>query len=185
MWASETIGLTPDVITVGKALGGGYPISAAIFNENIAEAFKDKDPSQWWHPLTFSGNPISCAAGSAVIDVILKDKADEKATVMGRFWSQRLNEIKEDHPIIGDVRGPGLYFGVELVKDRVTKEKAIDEASEVITKCFEKGVFFGLSHPYGLGNILKIKPPFIISKEESSRALDILDETLTEVEKKM
>ncbi len=183
MWASEVIGLKPDAITVGKALGGGYPISAAIFSESIAEAFKDKDPCRWWQPLTFSGNPISCAAAVAVVDIVLKDNVTEKTAQVGRSWMKRLKEMQEDHSIVGDVRGPGLYLGMEIVKDKKNKKKGIEEASTIINRCFEKGVIFGLSHPYGLGNIIKIKPPYIISQEESTKALDILDETLTEIEK--
>ncbi|MEM2960734.1 MAG: aminotransferase class III-fold pyridoxal phosphate-dependent enzyme, partial [Candidatus Bathyarchaeia archaeon] len=185
MWACEVVGLKPDTITLGKALGGGYPISAAVFSDAIADAFKDKDPTQWWQPLTFSGNPLSCAAASAVVDVVTRDNAAERAAMVGKSWMKRLKEMEMDHSIVGDVRGPGLFFGMEIVRDKKTKEKGIEEASKIVNRCFEKGAIYGLSQPYGLGNVIKIKPPYVISEEESTKALDILDEAITEVEKSM
>ena len=89
MWGSDTMGLKPDAMTVGKAMGGGYPISAAIFTEEVAEAFNDKDPQAWWQPLTFSGNPLGCAAASTVIDIIHTDNVPDKTVKMGRFWTKK------------------------------------------------------------------------------------------------
>lgn len=186
MWGSECIGLQPDIMCVGKALGGGVPISAAIFRDEVAEgAFKDHQPRETWHPSTFSGNPINCAVASAVVDIILEEKVPEKATSLGNFLTGKLKELQGRHRLIGEVRGPGLFIGVEIVKDKKTKQKAPEEALKAATMCFERGVWFGLSQQPGIGNVFKIKPPVAIKREQISNAVDVMDKVLSEVEKGM
>jgi len=186
MWGSECIGLQPDIMCVGKALGGGVPISAAIFREEVAEgAFKDHQPRETWHPSTFSGNPINCAVASAVIDVILEEKVPEKAATLGSFLTGKLKELQGRHQLIGEVRGPGLFIGVEIVKDKKTRERAPEEALKAAAMCFERGVWFGLSQQPGIGNVFKIKPPVAITRDQISKAVDVIDGVLNEVEKGM
>jgi 4-aminobutyrate aminotransferase-like enzyme len=179
MWACEYIGLKPDIITAGKIVGGGFPLSIAIMRDDIAEnVFRGQDPMFWWHSLTHGGAPFACAIGSAVLDYMLEIGSMELAERMGEYFIRRCNELKNKHQIIGDVRGPGLYTALELVKDRETKEKATDEALKVVKNCFERGVIFGLSLQAGIGNVIKTKPPFTITQSEAKRAIDILDDAL-------
>jgi 4-aminobutyrate aminotransferase-like enzyme len=185
MWGSETIGLQPDIMCVGKGLGGGLPISATVFREDIAShVFKDKDPNEWWHSLTFGGNPMGCATGSVVIDIIVTEKAPDKAAKMGEYWTERLEKMKREHDLIGDVRARGLYIGVELVKNKKTKLKATEEAFSAVKTCLARGIWFALSQQPGIGNVIKIKPSFVITEHQSAKALDVLGAVVEELERK-
>jgi len=155
-----------------------------MFREEIAEgAFKDHQPRETWHPSTFSGNPINCAVASAVVDVILEEKVPERASALGNFLTGKLKELQGRHRLIGEVRGPGLFIGVEIVKDEKTKERAPEEALKAATMCFERGVWFGLSQQPGIGNVFKIKPPVAITREQLSKAVEVIDGVLSEVQK--
>ncbi|GAI23880.1 unnamed protein product, partial [marine sediment metagenome] len=120
---------------------------------------------------------------SAAVDVVIEEKLPEKATEMGDFMMERLKLMQEEHPLIGDVRGRGLFIGVELVKDKETKEKAIDEAAKVLKKSEEKGVLFGISSSVSVGNVIKIKPPLNITEDITIKILDLFEEAVFEVEK--
>lgn len=181
-WASETMGLEPDIFTSGKAIGGGMPLSTTSIR---ADLVSDELTTAGWQLLTHGGTPITCAAGSAAIDVMIEEKLPEKAVRQGARITRRLKEMQEKHRIIGDVRGPGLYIGVELVKDRKTKERALEEAKKIAAKLFEKGIIIGLNliaAPAGM-NVIKIKPPLAISDEHVDIFLDRLEETIKEVER--
>lgn len=180
MWATDYFDIDPHIIVIGKALGGGVPLSAAAFREDLITPNLD---TEFWHVSTFSGNPLSCAAASAVVDVVIEEKISEKTAAMGRFMTNRLKDMQKEHRLIGEVRGPGLFIGVELVKDRKTKEKALNETIKIIGEAQKRGVLFGLSCMPGIGNIIRILPPMVITREQASKALDILDEILSEVEK--
>jgi len=179
MWGCECIGLQPDMMCLGKTLGGGLPISATIYREDIAKEVASK----LWSGMTHSGAPLMCAAASVTLDVIIEEKAPEKASKMGWFMTRRLKAMSEEDNLIGDVRGPGLYIGVELVKDKQTKEKAADETLKTAQMCLERGVWLGTSLQPGIGNVIKIKPPFVITEEQATKALDVLDSVLKEIEK--
>ncbi|MFW9788721.1 MAG: aspartate aminotransferase family protein [Candidatus Thorarchaeota archaeon] len=178
IWACDYYGVTPDIFTTAKAIGGGMPVSATVINKDHVP--KDMPDSQW-HIFTFGGGPVLCAAANATIDVMQEEKLADKAAAQGKRMTKRLLEMQEDHKIIGDVRGPGLFIGVELVKDRKTKAPAIDEAGEAFVKALEKGVFFGVSNIGGVGNIIKLKPPLSITDEQADKVLDVLDEVLKEI----
>ena len=180
MWACEHYDFQPDIMVVGKAMGGGLPISATVFREDILPSDFGK---RAWHTFTFSGAPIVCAAASAAIDVVIEEKLPEEAAKMGDFMMERLKLMQEKHPLIGDVRGKGLFIGVELVKDKKTKEKAVDEAARVLKKSEEKGVLFGISSSVSVGNVIKIKPPLNITKDIAIKILDLFEEAVSEVEK--
>lgn len=180
MWGMDHYKVIPDIMVVGKAMGGGVPVSAAILKEDIVTSELEKQP---YHIYTFEGNPLSCAAASAVVDIVVEENIPRKAEKMGRFWFERLKELEEKHPIIGELRGKGLFIGVELVKDRKTKERASEETARVLEECQRRGVLFARSN--WPGNVIKIKPPIVISEDLSSQAIGVLDEALEVVEKDM
>ena len=182
IWAADYYEFTPDIMTSAKALGGGLPVSAtAIRSDLVTEEMKTGQ----WHIFTMGGGPILAAAAVATIDVLLEERLWENAAKLGAMATKRLKEMQEERKLIGDVRGPGLFIGVELVKDRETKKPAPEETLKVFSKCLEKGVFFGISAVAGVGNVIKIKPPLVITEEQMNKALDVLDESLAEVEKEL
>jgi 4-aminobutyrate aminotransferase/(S)-3-amino-2-methylpropionate transaminase len=181
MWACEHYDFQPDIMVIGKAMGGGLPISATVFREDILPPDFGK---RAWHTFTFSGAPIVCAAASAAIDVVIEEKLPERAAKMGDFMMERLKLMQEKHPLIGDVRGKGLFIGVELVKDKKTKERAVDEATKVLQGSQRRGVLFGISSLVNVGNVIKIKPPLNITEDMATKILDVFEKAVSEVEKK-
>jgi 4-aminobutyrate aminotransferase-like enzyme len=180
IWASDYFGIEPDIMTSAKALGGGMPISATMIRSDLVpESLLESQ----WHIFTMGGGPVECAAANAAIDIMLEEKLPEQAARQGERVTKTLNDGFSRHPMVGEVRGPGLFVGVELVKNRRTKEPATDEAVKVFSKCLEKGVLFGLSAKAGYGNVIKIKPPLSIPDELMDKSLEILDGVLTEVER--
>ncbi|MCD6488935.1 MAG: aspartate aminotransferase family protein [Desulfurococcales archaeon] len=179
--ASQLYGVKPDMMTLTKGLGGGFPVGAVLAREGI------KGLSYPEEHTTFGGNPVPYAAALINIMVIEKLGLVERARELGEYATKRLRDMMERIELIGDVRGPGLYIGVDLVKDRETKEPATEEAEEVVGRALEKGVIFALDMPdiYGeeftMRNVVKLKPPLVIKKEELDKALDVLEESLIEV----
>lgn len=176
MWASDYYGLTPDIVTFGKAVGGGFPLAGVLASEALEEFAPGDDA------LTFGEFPASLAAGLATIRAIEEDDLCSQAAERGNHATARLLEMKERHPLIGDVRCPGLMVAIELVKDRETKEPAPVAAREVARRSAERGVLFGESRYAGLGDIIKIKPPLDIEYDLFDQALDVLDSVLCELE---
>jgi len=173
MFTCDHYDLVPDVLVIGKALGGGVlPIAACIARERM-DVMGHRALGHYTH----EKNPVLCAAALATIEVIEEEKLVENASKQGEYALKRLDEMKAEHNLMGDVRGKGLLMGVELVRDR-KKTRATDEAEAVMYKCLEKGLSFKLS----MGNIITLTPPLTISKEEMDAALDIVDESLHEVE---
>ncbi|MBK3567072.1 aspartate aminotransferase family protein [Streptomyces sp. MBT62] len=177
MWASDYYGIEPDVLVFGKGVGGGFPL-AGVLAKNRFAAFLPGDDQ-----LTFGQFPVSVAAGLAAVRAIVDDGLCDRAAAHGAYATERLREMQTRHPLIGDVRSPGLMVSIELVRDRVTKEPATTEAHAVFELAQERGVIFGESRYAGLGNLIKVKPPLDISRDHLATALDVLDEVLTEVEK--
>lgn len=180
MWAIEHYDVVPDIMTISKAMGGGVPISAAVFRKNIVAPELEEDP---YHVYTNQGIPLSCAAASAVVDIVVQEDIPGKAEKIGKFWYENLKALQDKHSIIGDIRGKGIFIGVELVKDRKTKERASQEALQILRQCQERGVLLAISNKPGVGNVIKIKPPMIITEELSGQALKVFDEVLGQVEK--
>lgn len=176
MWAAEYYGVTPDILAFGKGAGGGYPLAGVLARGDFI-GFASGDDA-----LTFGQFPPSLAAGLATLDVIESDGLLENCTQMGAHATARLLEMQERHPLIGDVRGPGLLIGVELVLDRATKEPAYDETQAVYDRGLERGVIFGETKYSRLGNVVKVKPPLSISRDELDSALDAFDAIVTELE---
>jgi len=173
MFASEHF-IVPDILVLGKSMGGGLVPFAGI----ITNACHDVCPKRSIGHYTHEKNALCSAAASAEIEYLEKNRIAEHAAELGKYAIQRLNALKSSHPLIGNIAGVGLHLGVDLVKDRKTKERAVDEAEIIMYKCMEKGLAFKTIE----GNIVTLRPALIISKAEMDRAIDILDEAIGEVE---
>jgi 4-aminobutyrate aminotransferase len=172
MMAIEHWGIIPDIIALAKGIASGMPLGATVSQSEVM----DWVPGS--HASTFGGNPISCRAALTTID-LLEEGLIENAASVGAYLLREIKELQKRFHLIGDVRGKGLMIGIELVKDRQTKEKAIEERSRIIRACFEKGLLI-----LGAGeNVIRFSPPLIIAKKEADTALTILEEVLQKVEK--
>ena len=175
MFTCENFDVVPDMLVIGKGLGGGiFPLAALIAREGL-DVSGDKALGHYTH----EKSPVGCAAALATIEYIEKENLVDHARELGQYSLKRMNEMMERHPLIGDVRGLGLLLGIELVKDRTTRERAIDEAEAVMYSALSKGLSFKLT----MGNIITLTPALTIKKEEMDKALAIIDECLTEIEK--
>jgi alanine-glyoxylate transaminase/(R)-3-amino-2-methylpropionate-pyruvate transaminase len=173
-WGFQNFGVTPDIVTMAKGLGNGAPIAAVTTTAEIAASL-----TQRIHFNTFGGNPVSMAAGLAVLDAIDEDGLQENCRVLGARLKDGLEELAARHDVIGDVRGLGLMLGVELVRDRTSKEPAKQETAEVLELARERGVLIGKG---GLdGNVLRIKPPMCITAADVDFTLAVLDEAFEAV----
>ncbi|RLG52278.1 MAG: aspartate aminotransferase family protein [Thermoproteota archaeon] len=175
MFAIEHYGVTPDIMVVAKALGGGLPVSAIVATEDVASKVMPMD-----YFTTFGGNPLAAAAALAAIEVIEEEKLVERSQKLGDYLMKRLRELQEKHELIGDVRGKGLLIGVELVKDRKTKEPAREESYQVRVECLKRGVIMPAGMGW-LGNVIRMNPPLVITEEQIDKAVDVLDEALKAV----
>ena len=171
MWAFDDSEVTPDIVVMGKPMGNGHPMGAVFTTKEVASAFGEMEFFS-----TFGGNPVSCAIGSAVLDVIEQEKLMEGASSLGKRLMDGLNSLMDSHQIVGDVRGRGLFLGIELVRDRATKEPADIEAAFLVDMMREKGVLLSTDGP--LHNVIKIKPPMVLTAYDVDDALQKLDETL-------
>ena len=168
-WAFETMGVVPDIVTLGKPIGNGHPMAAVITTRAIADAFDNG--MEYFN--TFGGNPVSMAAGLAVLDVIEDEGLQAHAAAIGRQVMQGLEALAEKHALIGDVRGRGLFLGVELVRDRATLEPAAAEAAAIVEAMKERGVLLSTDGP--LHNVIKIKPPLPFAAENADELITGLD----------
>jgi alanine-glyoxylate transaminase / (R)-3-amino-2-methylpropionate-pyruvate transaminase len=170
-WGFENWGVTPDLVTMAKGIGNGAPLGACTTRPEIARAMKNRV-----HFNTFGGNPVSMTQGLATLEVIDQDDIQGNARKVGGHLKSRLLELMEKHSLIGEVRGMGLMLGVELVRDRVSKEPAGTEAADVLEACKERGLLLGKGGLYG--NVLRIKPPMCLTKDDADFLADCLDEVL-------
>ncbi len=170
----EHYGVVPDIVCMAKGIAAGMPLGVMASRADI----QDWKPGS--HASTFGGNPVSCAAALAVIDIIESEKLLENAQKQGIHIKDRLDEMKDDHSMIGDVRGKGLMVGVELVKDKDTKEPAQKETGEVMMECFRNGLAIvncGVS-------VIRWMPPLLITGDLVDSALEIFEKSLTKIEKR-
>ena len=174
MWAFEKFNVTPDIVILGKPIGNGHPLAAVITTEKIADAFNNG--MEFFS--TFGGNPVSCAAGLAVLEVLEKEKLMANALTVGNYLLERLKPLVDKYAIVGDVRGSGLFLGVELVKDRTTLEPAAEEASYISNRLREKGILLGTDGPYH--NVIKIRPPMPINLKDAEYLADSFIQILEE-----
>ncbi len=173
-WGFETQEVVPDVVVLGKPIANGFPLGAVVTTPEIARSF---DNGMEFFS-TFGGNPVSCAAGLAVLDVLEEERLPQQARRVGRHLLHGLWRLQERHEAVGDVRGMGLFLGVELVRDRETREPAPDEAGYVVNRLRERGVLTGTDGPHH--NVLKLRPPLVVSEEDADLLLETLDEVLGE-----
>ena len=169
MWAFQHQGVVPDIVTLGKPMGNGHPLAAVVTTRAIADAFANG--MEWFN--TFGGNPVSCAVGMAVLDVIDDEHLMANASLVGQQLIDGFHELRSRHEVIGDVRGLGLYLGVDLVLDRATREPASELAGDVINAMRDRGVLLSTDGPFD--NIVKVKPPLVFSGDDAARLLAELD----------
>jgi 4-aminobutyrate aminotransferase / (S)-3-amino-2-methylpropionate transaminase / 5-aminovalerate transaminase len=170
-FAVEHFGVEPDIMVLAKGIADGFPLSATIAPTEIADSLKPGE-----HLSTFGGNPVSCAAGLANIEVMQEERLPQESARKGEHVMARLRQMAERHPLIGEVRGLGLMIGVELVRDRTTKEPAAKEAAATRRLAREAGVLIGVGGQGG--NVVRIQPPLVIEDAALDRALDVVDDAL-------
>ena len=165
----------PDIVTLGKGLGNGFPVTAVVCRDAFKDSFEKISAST-----SYGGNPMACAAALACIDVIEEEGILENVRRLERFFTGRLEAIKAAHPIVGDVRCKGCLMGVELVKDRETKEPFDDAGVRVYQKAFAKGLAW-----IPAGHILRMSPPLIMDEEVAGKGMDLIEEAIGETEKEL
>ncbi|KAL2500397.1 Alanine--glyoxylate aminotransferase 2-like protein 3 [Forsythia ovata] len=173
-WGFEAHGVVPDIVTMAKGIGNGIPLGAVVTTPKVAEVLTRR-----CYFNTFGGNPVSTAAGHAVLKVIEREKLQENAHVVGSYLKERLNDLKSKHEIIGDVRGRGLMLGVELVTDRHLKTPAKVEILQVMEQMKDMGLLVGKGGFYG--NVFRITPPLCFSKEDADFLVDVMDYAMTKL----
>jgi len=174
MFACEHF-VTPDVLVLGKSLGGGLLPFAGIVTHEKYNTLPHRSIGHYTH----EKNALCAAAALAEIDCIETHRLAEHSAKLGAYTLQRLNEMQNRHPLIGHVSGLGLHIGIDLVRDRATRERAVDEAEIIMFKCLERGLSFKTID----GNVLTLRPALVITQEEMDRALDILEQAIGEVER--
>jgi 4-aminobutyrate aminotransferase len=172
MFASEHFGLEPDIMSIAKGIASGLPLGVTAARAEVM----DWTPGA--HASTFGGNPVSCAAALATIK-LLKDSLIKNAATVGDHLMAGLKDLQKRHPLIGDVRGKGLMIGIELVRNRQTKERATTERDVIVDKMFAKGVLV-----LGAGrNAIRLSPPLVLTKDQANACIKALDEAIGEVER--
>ena len=174
-WAFEDQGVVPDIVVMGKPLGNGHPIAAVATTRAIADAF---DNGMEFFS-TFGGNTVSCAVGIAVLDVVRDERLQAHALAVGEQLEARLRGLIDRYPIVGDVRGSGLFWGVELVRDRETLEPAGAEASFVANRMRERGILLGTDGPHH--NVVKIRPPMPFTAADGDLLVDQLEAAIRQL----
>ena len=168
-WGFESYGVVPDIVVLGKPIGNGHPIGAVVTTTEIAESF---DNGMEFFS-TFGGNNVSCAIGLAVLDTVREERLQTHTRSVGSVLLERLRKLMSQHKIIGDVRGSGFFLGVELVKDRESREPATLEATAIVNKMREEAVLLGTDGPFH--NVLKIRPPMPFNEADADRLIETLD----------
>jgi alanine-glyoxylate transaminase/(R)-3-amino-2-methylpropionate-pyruvate transaminase len=170
-WGFENWGVTPDIVTMAKGIGNGAPLGACTTRREITKTMTNRV-----HFNTFGGNPISMTQGLATLEVIDRENIQNNARIVGEHLKTRLLDLQERQKLIGEVRGLGLMLGVELVRDRQTKEPASTETVELLERCKERGLLVGKGGLYG--NVLRIKPPMCLTKDDADFLVDCLEEVM-------
>ncbi|XP_049634211.1 5-phosphohydroxy-L-lysine phospho-lyase [Suncus etruscus] len=181
-WAFQLQGadFTPDIVTMGKSIGNGHPVACVATTQAVARAFEATGVEYF---NTFGGNPVSCAVGLAVLTVLEKEQLQAHATCVGSFLMELLAQQKAKHPIIGNVRGVGLFIGVDLIKDEATRAPATEETAYLLSRM--RGHHILLSSDGPGRNVLKFKPPMCFSMDNARHVVTTLDAILTDMEAKV
>ena len=178
LWGAEAYKVKPDVITLAKALGNGWPISAVVATGQIGDSFEPGD-----HFSTWGANPVVCAAAGATIDYIVENRLCENAERTGTLLLRRLKEMETEHEIVGEARGKGLMIGVEIVKNKKTKEPISDQCKMIRKLCADYGLIVGLGGFWA--NVIRIQPPLTIREEHVDKAMEVFEKAVKEVEKQV
>jgi len=167
-WGFETQRVVPDIVTMAKGIGNGCPLGAVVTTPKIAATL-----AQRTHFNTFGGNPVACAQGRAVLEIIEREKLQENSLTIGSRLLAGLNQLKEKHKLIGDVRGKGLMLGIELVKDRQSKEPAKEAGAQILERCKEMGLLLGKGGLWG--QTIRFSPPMCVNEQDADFLLEVLD----------
>ena len=173
-WGFGTQGVVPDIVVFGKPMGNAFPLAAVVTTHEIAVSFANG--MEFFS--TFGGNPVACAAGLAVLDVLRDENLQHNALTVGTQWLRDLRELQTKYPLIGDVRGLGLFVGIDLVTDRTTRDPATRQASYVVNRLREEGILAGTDGPHH--NVLKLRPPLCFTAADAGRFVSVLDSILRE-----
>lgn len=169
-WSHEWEGVIPDIVTLGKPMGNGHPIAGVVARADLIDEF-----GEWaMYFNTFAGNPVSCAVGMTVLDILEQEQLLDNAVQVGAYIAEGLRELQGRYDIIGDVRDKGMFFGMELVQDRATKAPATDESQRLINAMCERGVL--ISRIGRFDNILKLRPPMPFNRDNAQQLLSTLDD---------
>jgi 4-aminobutyrate aminotransferase-like enzyme len=175
MWGFQRHDILPDLVTMGKPMGNGHPIAGMVAKPEILEAFGER--TRYFN--TFGGNPVSCAVGQAVLEVIEGENIIQNARETGAYLRAGLQDLAKRYEAIGDVRGVGLFVGVELVKDRATRAPDGEITAKLVNGLRERRVLISAAGPHA--NVLKIRPPLVFQREHADRFLEAMDATLAEI----
>ena len=173
-WGFETQGVVPDIVTMAKGIGNGAPLGAVVTTPKIAATI-----AQRTHFNTFGGNPVVCAQGAAVLEVIERERLQANALRIGNQSFAGLERLKTKHNLIGDVRGKGLLLGIELVKDRATKEPATAKCAQMLESCRDMGLLVGKGGLYG--QTIRFSPPMCLHEKDAEFLLDVLNRAFSAV----
>lgn len=177
-YAFQRDGVVPDILTLSKTLGAGLPLAAVLTSPEIEQRAHDRG---FLFFTTHVNDPLPAAVGNTVLDVLVRDRLDERARRLGTLLRGRLDELATRHDIVGDVRGRGLLLGMELVGDQVLGTSGADRLGAAVTRrCFELGLHMNIVQLPGMGGIFRIAPPLTASDDEIARGVAILDEALTD-----
>ena len=173
-WGFETQRVVPDIVTMAKGIGNGCPLGAVVTTPKIAATL-----AQRTHFNTFGGNPVACAQGRAVLEIIEREKLQENSLTIGSRLLAGLNQLKEKHKLIGDVRGKGLMLGIELVKDRQSKEPAKEASAQILETCKEMGLLLGKGGLWG--QTIRFSPPMCVNEQDADFLLEVLDRAFSDL----
>ncbi len=174
MWAFETQDVVPDIVTMGKPIGNGHPLAALVTRAEIADSFANG--MEYFN--TFGGNAVSCGVGLKVLEIIQRDRLQQNALTLGDYLIARMWKLAERYPEIGDVRGSGLFLGLDLVEDRVSKKPATERAGRIVQKARELGVLMGTDGPYD--NVIKLRPAMIFTRANADHLMQVLETAFAE-----
>jgi 4-aminobutyrate aminotransferase-like enzyme len=174
-WGFESHGVMPDIATMGKPMGNGYPVSALVTTADTIDAFVQH--SHYFN--TFGGTPVACAAALAVLEVIEQEGLQARALDTGNYLLEGLRDLASEQPLIGDIRGSGMFIGIDLVRDMASRDPATIETGKAVNLLRQHGVLIGSTGQFD--NILKIRPPMVFSKENADLLLRKLRTVLHEV----
>ncbi len=176
VWGSEVYEVKPDIITMAKALGNGWPISAVLASKEIGDSFSPGD-----HFSTWGSNPVTCAAAIASVEYMIENKLWENAAEIGALMMRRMKEFEERYEIVGEARGKGLMLGLEIIKNGKTREPAVEETAEIRRLSVDFGLIVGLGGWWK--NVIRVQPPLTIKEEHMDLAMDSLERAIQKVEK--